>query len=202
MLDLAHRFAGRAGRTKFLWRQRAAMCQSWLACPARVAVRAQAHPFLCEPPRARIYLATGVGIHIDDIYSYQRVGNSEFRFKPRRLAVTVSQSSPKRSLSDLEKRGRSFDHFLVFGPRERTLNAGARGHVGKIGGCGHGISRTNLKAGTVFCAYWPATNMSNKISAQLHLLYQWKSFWYPNHLARAFARTQRSSLMRLGEHGR
>ena len=42
MLDLAHRFAGRAGRTKFLWRQRAAMCQSWLACPARVAVRAQA----------------------------------------------------------------------------------------------------------------------------------------------------------------
>ena len=45
MLDLAHRFAGRAGRTKFLWRQRAAMCQSWLACPARVAVRAQRSPF-------------------------------------------------------------------------------------------------------------------------------------------------------------
>ena len=43
--------------------------------------------------------------------------------------------------------------------------------------------------------------MSNKISAQLHLLYQRKSFWYPNHLARAFARTQRSSLMRLGMHG-
>lgn len=152
MLDLAHRFAGRAGRTKFLWRQRAAMCQSWLACPARVAVRAQRSPFplrasSCKDlPRLRRW------------YSYQRVGNSEFRFKPRRLAVTESQSSPKRSLSDLEKRGRSFDHFLVFGPRERTLNVLAQevtwgvraAAVGKIGGCGHGISRTNLKAGTVF----------------------------------------------------
>ena len=90
--------------------------------------RSGAHPFLCEPPRARIYLGLPA---YRRWYSYQRVGNSEFRFKPRRLAVTESQSSPKRSLSDLEKRGRSFDHFLVFGPREKDFECpGARGHVG------------------------------------------------------------------------
>ena len=128
MLDLAHRFAGRAGRTKFLWRQRAAMCQSWLACPARVAVRAQALTL-----SSASLLVQGF-TWLPAWYSYQRVGNSEFRFKPRRLAVTESQSSPKRSLSDLEKRGRSFDHsinFLVFGPREKDFECpGARGHVG------------------------------------------------------------------------